>query len=383
MMKFSVITVVLNAAATIENTIKSVIMQDYGNVEYIILDGGSVDGSIDIIKKYSENISVFLSEPDSGIYNAMNKAIALSSGDMIVFMNSGDSFVDLTALSRIAVNIDEDTDIIIAKELIEGKVCKTYSKDENKSVYIDAFFPHQATFSKTELYKKDGKFDESFRICADYDWILREYYLGRKLKWIDEVVSVYDADGISSSVKCIAEQFRISKKYLQLSGEKDLLAYMEEFYSDMFRKVYFRKLIKESVANETISEKISLVTGDKSVSIWGAGTIGKALCSFLLKNNISVNKIIDNDPKKNNSEYMGIKVLSFDNDNSDFIIVSSEYYENEICETLCNKGRQSKVDYLSYSDFSSSLISKLLKSGYDDQGFKNATGLDVLKYIDK
>ena len=380
-MKFSIITVTFNCKYSIEKTIQSVLNQSYYDIEYLVCDGNSVDGTNSIIEKYASKIDVYVCEPDTGIYNAMNKAISLSTGDIVMFLNSGDVFVDNDSIKRISRAFDPDVDILVAKELIEGTVCSTYSPKFNKSIYIDAFFPHQATFSRRHLYEEDGYFDESYRICADYDWILRECSLGRKIKWVDDVVSVYDADGISSSVKCTAEQYIISKKYLSITGQTDLFPYMDKYYSDAFRKVFFRRLIKENVSNDMITDHLKRLLRGRSVSVWGFGTIGKALCSFLLDNHIDVCRIIDLNPNMLTLEYKGIRISEFDPQSNDIVIVSSEKYDKDICNNLKGLGKKSGIDYLSYFSFSSMVVINLLEDGYDDQCFKKITGLDVLRYI--
>ena len=380
-LKISVITIVLNSVATIEKTITSVLSQNYDQLEYIVLDGISTDGTLDIIRKYADGIRIFVSEADHGIYDAMNKAISLCSGDVIIFMNSGDYFMNENAIKCAMDRFDDNTDILIAKELIEGRVCDTFSAEKNRSIYIDAFFPHQATFSRTSLFEKDGLYDETYRICADYDWILREYYRGRRIKWIDDVVSVYDADGVSSSVKCTAEQYVISHKYLLLSDRSDLIPYMEKYYSEMYRKVFFRRLIKDSISNNTVSKVLKRELEGFHVSIWGFGTIGKALCSFLISNKIKVKHIFDSNPVIQNIDYLGVPTLEYNSRFSDYVIVASEQYDTDICSYLKSIGKKPKEDFISYADFSLKVVVNLLRMGYDDQGFATTTGIDVLQYL--
>ena len=382
-MKISVITVTYNCIGSIEETIQSVLIQSYENIEYIICDGDSHDGTNTVIKKYSSKIAKYVSESDSGIYNAMNKALDLATGDAVIFLNSGDVFASEDSIYNAVRQFDVDVDVLICKELIEGKVCETFSANKNVSIYIDAFFPHQATFSRTYLYKKDGKFDESYHICADYDWILREYSLGRRIKWTDDVISVYDADGVSSSVKCTAVQYLISKKYILMSGDKNQIAYLDKFYSDLFRKVFFRRLIKDNVSDKSIIGLLKKLVGNRNISVWGFGTIGKALCSFLLSNNIAVKRIIDSNQLVQGKEHQGVGVSAFDSLSDDLIIIASELYDDEICNKLLSYGKSLGKDFLSYRSFSSLVVSELIKNGYDDQDFKKDTGLDVTRYIDE
>ena len=120
MPKITIITVCYNAISTIEDTIKSVLSQTYENLEYIIIDGGSIDGTIDIIKKYEKQISYWQSEPDKGVYDAMNKGIKLSTGEWINFMNAGDSFYNTEVLQSLNLYFsDSQTDIIYGDTCIE------------------------------------------------------------------------------------------------------------------------------------------------------------------------------------------------------------------------------------------------------------------------
>ena len=125
-MKISVITVTYNCIGSIEKTIQSVLNQSYENIEYIICDGDSHDGTNSVIKKYSSKIAKYVSEPDSGIYNAMNKALDLATDDAVIFLNSGDVFASDDSIYN-AVRQFDDVDVLICKELIEGKVCETFS----------------------------------------------------------------------------------------------------------------------------------------------------------------------------------------------------------------------------------------------------------------
>ena len=163
----SVITVTFNAALSIEQTILSVINQTYSNIEYIIIDGGSTDGTIDIIKKYSNRISYWISEPDKGIYDAMNKGIKVATGEWINFMNVGDAFYDNSVIENIFYNKTYDK-----IDIIYGNTNLVYSFGshvlEGGEISANKYMPfcHQSSFSKIEPMKKYG-FDIKFKICAD------------------------------------------------------------------------------------------------------------------------------------------------------------------------------------------------------------------------
>lgn len=195
--KISVITVCYNAKDVIEETMLSVIQQVYSNVEYIIIDGKSNDGTVDIIKKYEDRISYWVSEPDKGIYDAMNKGIAKASGDYINFMNAGDRFYDEHVLEIVAENSGE-YDVIYGDTMIKYDFGELYKKGLFFSSN-DFCLPlgHQSTFVKTKIIR-DG-FDTKYKIAADYNMLYNLYKSGHKFIYVDKPLSVYDMQGFSSS----------------------------------------------------------------------------------------------------------------------------------------------------------------------------------------
>jgi len=177
----SVITVCYNCSNTIEGTIKSVLEQQYPFIEYIIIDGGSTDGTQEIVKKYSEKINVFVSEKDSGIYDAMNKGLALAQGDIIFFLNSGDCLHSAFIFNEISeyslknpdsnlllgdiINYDGERDVFCSM------------KRENNIQYFTYPICHQALFAKKKVFDKIGGFNMQYSIFADRDWIFRAVFV--------------------------------------------------------------------------------------------------------------------------------------------------------------------------------------------------------------
>ena len=173
----SVITICYNSERFIEQTIKSVINQDYCNLEYIIIDGNSKDNTVNLIKRYDHKVSKWISEPDKGIYDAMNKGIKSATGDWIIFMNSGDNFVNDTVLSDVFCNnFTKETNIIYGDIINDWG---TY-KESKKAYPLNVFsyrmpFCHQAVFVRREILL-DNLFDLSFRYAADYNQFYSLYY---------------------------------------------------------------------------------------------------------------------------------------------------------------------------------------------------------------
>lgn len=193
--RISVVTICYNAAGFIEETIKSVVSQDYGNIEYIVIDGGSTDGTQDIIKKYSDSIDYFVSEPDRGIYDAMNKGISAATGDYINFMNGGDIFFNRNVVSSIFNNpAFSEADIIYG-----DTVCKFSNGYSKRKVTHESYMPtcHQSIFVSTGLLKKHP-FDLSYRILGDRHSFIQLRKGGYTFKYIPKFVAIYDMTGISS-----------------------------------------------------------------------------------------------------------------------------------------------------------------------------------------
>jgi glycosyltransferase involved in cell wall biosynthesis len=179
-LKITIISVVLNNKRFLEDAIKSVLSQDYNNIEYIIIDGGSTDGSLDIIKSYEKRITKFISESDKGIYDAMNKGIHLATGDVIGFLNSDDFYADEQVISKIANGFNNETDAVYA----DLDYVSIHNKDKiirewRSGNYHDKKFfsgwmpPHPTFFVRKNIYQKFGGYNTSIHSSADYELMLR------------------------------------------------------------------------------------------------------------------------------------------------------------------------------------------------------------------
>lgn len=193
----SIVTVSYNAVATIEETILSVLNQTYENIEYIIIDGGSTDGTIEVIKKYEKQISYWLTEPDKGIYDAMNKGARLANGDFINFMNSGDLFYSFTTITDIVTFAKQEYDVIYGcTNFVSDTFSKVICPKMNVSKKNPMPFNHQSVFVNTVLLQRH-LFDLSFKYAADYDFFCRIFEKA-KYFYIDKVIAIYDINGVSS-----------------------------------------------------------------------------------------------------------------------------------------------------------------------------------------
>lgn len=195
--KVSVVTVCLNAVEEIEPTILSVLNQSFADVEYIVVDGGSSDGTVDVIRHYQDRITQFISEPDKGIYDAMNKGIDLATGGWIIFMNAGDSFASNTVIEEMMKGKDSDCDVVFGNTvLIRGN-----HHVVRKGQYLENDFPrlsHQSVFVKTVLMK-ERHFDLKYKISADFAFLFKLYKEGRSFCYKDIDVVRFDMMGFSAT----------------------------------------------------------------------------------------------------------------------------------------------------------------------------------------
>ena len=213
----SIISVTYNVNKTIEKMIESVIEQKNSNIELIIIDGYSDDGTIDIIKKYEKDIDYWISESDKGIYNAMNKGIEKATGNYVYFLGA-DDYLNNGSLDKVVQYLDGKTDIICGKVyLIDRmlKIKKISGKFLSKREILNGqMAPHQGMFMKRELVLK-YKFNEEYRIASDYELFLRAILDGAKVKFIDLIIANYSIQGVSSisTAKLKNEYISILKKY--------------------------------------------------------------------------------------------------------------------------------------------------------------------------
>jgi glycosyltransferase len=183
-MKFSLITASFNNQSTIKQTIESILSQSYKQIEYIIIDGNSTDGTKEIIASFSSRISKFVSEKDSGIYDALNKGIAMATGDIIGFLHADDTYASPEILENVAAAFAQSPDIwavygdlqIVSQNDTSKVIRKWKSQPFQKSLLAKGWMPaHPTLFFRRAVYEKYGPFNTSYRIAADYDFILRVF----------------------------------------------------------------------------------------------------------------------------------------------------------------------------------------------------------------
>lgn len=200
-LKVSVVTINYNGAHWLDATLQSVLSQTYPDIEYIIIDGGSTDGSVNIIKGYEGRISYWVSEPDKGIYHAMNKGILQAKGDYLSFMNSGDVFHSTTAIEELVNNLDGNDFIfgnIILKEKDRNRLLQ-YPAVLDFRFFLERAIPHQSSLIRRGLFDTFGLYNENWKISSDWEFFLLCICKHNcSYKYIDFTVCVYDHYGVSS-----------------------------------------------------------------------------------------------------------------------------------------------------------------------------------------
>jgi len=202
-MKLSIITINLNNASGLRKSIESVVTQTYTDYEYIVIDGGSSDGSADVIIKYANRITYWVSEPDKGIYNAMNKGILQANGEYLQFLNSGDCLVNENILAKVFETLRTDDIIYGHLNYVYEKGIRIHKMPEEKQLSLQYFFnhtiAHSAAFIARRLFS-DNLYDESYMIGADKKFFIEKIIIQNcTVQNLDEVIVNFDTKGISSN----------------------------------------------------------------------------------------------------------------------------------------------------------------------------------------
>lgn len=233
MRKISVITVVYNDCVGLEKTIQSVMSQTYNSIEYIVVDGGSTDGTVDIIKKYESFIGKWISEKDNGIYDAMNKGIQMSTGDWLNFLNASDYFISNTIVEDIAKHLDSSS--IVYGNMIRTDGKRRYLTKGAHGNTLDAVdfmhssISHQAAFIRKEVFQKYGFYSTNYRLASDAEFFYRVLVENKEsFKYIDKPFVIFALGGASSKQQQLYNQER--KDFLLKSLSESVYERYEELY---------------------------------------------------------------------------------------------------------------------------------------------------------
>lgn len=208
MLKVSVITISLNPGPSLLRTIESVVKQDYSNIEWVVVDGGSTDGSLEYYKMYSDKISVMISEKDNGIADAMNKGIINCKGDVLVFLNAGDQFYSHSIISKVI----ESWDYSVHNWITGGAEVRS---EQGQYLYVRDIFDynpmdlikngcrimHQSTFVKKSLFDKMGLYNTNFKLSMDYELWIRLISNGENPQLLSFPIAIFYLGGTSSNIR--------------------------------------------------------------------------------------------------------------------------------------------------------------------------------------
>lgn len=343
-MKFSIITVCYNSVATIEKTIKSVVAQNLTDIEYIVVDGASTDGTIDIIRKYEQFITKWVSEPDKGIYDAMNKGISMSTGDVIAFINSDDWYVE-GAFEAVCNAFNANVcDVVCGDSYVIWKDGKAAYSDAScadyEDMYITMQYHHSTLFAKREWFSMEDNFDLHYKIAADYDWILRIMDKGARLCYIHTPIFYFTYGGISSvnEIACAWEARNIALKHLTVDR-----ANFKDKIIDRFRQVVERVIIQKR--NEKIIEgdigylqaEFTFLNTGNPIYIWGAGKRSGKCIRWFKSAGLPLKGVIDGNKDKWGDFLEEVPIVSpnkIEKSTKLVVVISSEKYENEIREQI-------------------------------------------------
>jgi glycosyltransferase involved in cell wall biosynthesis len=255
MKKLSTITVSLNNYSGLRKTVESVIAQNFNGIEFLIIDGGSKDDSVEVMKEFNEKISYWVSEPDKGIYNAMNKGIYKAKGEYLLFLNSGDFLVNNGIISEVfAHNFESDLILgnIVTKDNYEIKL--NFTIDLANIWKYGAH--HQAMFIKRSLFEQIGFYNENGDITADWQFLMQVLFKFKKrFTYIDKIISVYDMHGISSNPENKKRINQEKKRFMKVKFEHHPLFLLQSiiFYRKNYQRIKsipFRiKRIASSIKN--------------------------------------------------------------------------------------------------------------------------------------
>ena len=276
-MLISIITINYNDKNGLENTIKSVVEQNFRGFEHIIIDGNSNDGSKGVIERYKNNFSYWVSEPDTGVYNAMNKGIKASKGNYLFFLNSGDVFNREEVLSTVKKNMTNNLDIYYGDITIlndkKEEQLRVHPKDLSFGFFFHKTIAHQAAFIKKSLFDKVFYYNENLKIVSDWEFFICAIVLhNASYKHIDVIVSKYDdAFGISSKPENkklrLNERRAVFKKHFPL------------FYDDYVEMKKIRATLNSHLIQQVLKVKQSYFA--KKILMY----ILNVLLFFVKKNN--------------------------------------------------------------------------------------------------
>ena len=263
-MKVSIITACYNSQDTIEETLRSVAKQTYQDIEYIIIDGSSTDKTLEIIKKYNNVVTKLISEPDTGVYNAMNKGIKVAAGDLFFFLNADDVFINENVIEKFAAEAKKaSAGVLLGNILLLNRYTGEMYYEDHKIVdkirLMTSTIFHPASFFKKEVFEKFGLYNENNKIVSDYEWYANYLQNGGDYKYIDFPVSIFSLGGLSSDEKHskihTKERREIKEKYFSRQDLKNTELLLK-FFPRKINKIKFRKNLEKLGFNKFYKETL-------------------------------------------------------------------------------------------------------------------------------
>ncbi|WP_418179596.1 glycosyltransferase family 2 protein [Aliarcobacter lanthieri] len=335
--KITVVTVTYNAEQYLEQTIKSVIAQDYPNIEYVVIDGASSDKTVDIIKQYEKYISYWISESDTGIYDAMNKGIDVATGEWINFMNAGDLFSKNSILKDIFYK-NYDSSVLYSDTYIINKnldIIHEYKAEKLENFFISKMpFTHQSSFTKLDVIS-NFPFRRDYKLASDFDLFFKLYIKKYKFEYLPNIkISKFLIDGLHAfnMIKYTSEAlnslFTEYPKTQLLIKNSSIIESLDKYNNECFKNF-------STILSSTLLNIDSIINQYNRVVLYGYGSLGKLLYSHYSN---KITGIIDKSFIDKNSSLPIIKLDEINKYEFDTILISLINREKGIIEELIQNG---------------------------------------------
>lgn len=338
-MKVTIITPCLNSVKTISQTIESVLHQTYDDIEYIIIDGCSTDGTCEVIERYIDRLAFYSSEPDEGIYYAMNKGLKHATGEIVGIINSDDWYEKDTVENVVEAFKKYDCQMVHGRlGVLEGNKYSINEDRKLEDLYMGMTISHPTVFLKRSVYLEYGYFDEKYKSASDYELMLRLYSKGIKIEYIPSVLAYFRKGGYSQKYEKLTmdESFDISKHYIAESTKPDKECMLEKLYDNHWeyeKRYRIKKII--NVSANMIGKEIESEFPEK-IAIFGAGASGEVCYDLLNEISVDFEVWIDNNVLKQGNVLRGKPVISLKEAIGDsyYIIVASKDFEAEMLNQI-------------------------------------------------
>lgn len=360
----SIITVVFNGADTIKQTIESVINQTYNNIEYIIIDGNSTDGTQEIVEMYKDNVACFVSEEDEGIYDAMNKGIQYATGDIIGIINS-DDWYEKDAVEKVVKYFrDNKTDLVYGKinEVTKEGIKKEYPVIPIRTIWYQMAVPHPSVFVKKKIYEIYGGFNLKYRLSADYELMLRFYSNHVEFGFIDAIIACFRQGGISQIQweQGRRESCDISFKYIdKCVCKEEVVPILESIKTT----ILFEDMLKNNPYILKRMLEAYFKTDLKEIVIFGTGIWAKKCYDALKNTDLQVVFFLDNYREKNQT--FGGKTIRNPNEIKKldyYILIAVKNNVQEIENQLCLMRHE---NFVNINQMLNMYVSEMDKGKYD------------------